>query len=199
MISALFLPQLTFLDGVRTQQSLWASPEVRQRGLQVDITPTAAGLQGMREYRIAFPTWSTAAAFCPAHLQHLTFDQLVDKNSNDVHMGCQVGKAYRVVLQEGDKGLLAFTTQARKKSNQKGEESPYDKVRRLSSPRAWDVALVPFPEDFAPLPTQAETGLACQVSAGFSLCTTAIFRWAGSLSLRAAVPRALAKVAADNT
>ena len=93
-------------------------------------------------------------------------------------MGCQVGKAYRVVLQEGDTGysvlalLLAFTTHARKKSNQKGEESPYDKVRRLSSPRAWDVALVdvalvPFPEDFAPLPTQAETGLACQVSWDF--------------------------------
>ena len=46
----------------------------------------------------------------------------------------------------------------------KGEKSPYDKVRRLSSPGAWDIALVPFPEDFAPLPTQAETGLACPVS-----------------------------------
>ena len=85
-------------------------------------------------------------------------------------MGCQVGKAYRVVLQEGDKCysvlaiLLAFSTQARKKSNQKGEESPIDKVLRLSSPRAWDVALIPFPEDFAPLPTQTETALPCMSS-----------------------------------
>ena len=37
----------------------------------------------------------------------------------------------------------------------------------MSSPRAWDVALAPFPEDFAPLPTQAETGLACPVSWNF--------------------------------
>ena len=53
-------------------------------------------------------------------------------------MGCQVGKVYRLVLQEGEGVhavlaiLLAFTTQARKKSNQKGEESPYDRVRRLT-------------------------------------------------------------------
>ena len=173
VILALFLPQLTFLDGARTQQSLWASPEVKQRGLQVDITPTAAGLQGMRKYRVVFPPWSTVAVFCPAHLQHLPFDQLAERNSNEVHMGCQVGKAYRVVLQEGDACfsvlalLLAFTTLAKKKSNQKGEESPYDKVRRLSSPRAWEVAFVPFRGDFAPLPTQAETGLACQVSWDF--------------------------------
>ena len=37
----------------------------------------------------------------------------------------------------------------------------------MSSPRAWDVAFVPFPEDFAPLPTQAETGLACPISWSF--------------------------------
>ena len=54
VILALFLPQLTFLDGARAQQSLWASPEVKQRGLQVDVTPTAAGLQGMHEHRITF-------------------------------------------------------------------------------------------------------------------------------------------------
>ena len=83
-----------------------------------------------------------------------------------------------MVLLEGDKCfsvlalLLSFTTQQRKKSSHKGEESTYDKVLRMSSPRAWEVALVPFPEDFAPLPTQAETGLACPVRWGFppSLC-----------------------------
>ena len=78
----------------------------------------------------------------------------------------------RLVLQEGERVhavlaiLLAFTTQARKKSSQKGEESPYDRVRRLSSPRSWDVALVP-PGDFAPLPTRTETGLACNVGWAF--------------------------------
>ena len=86
-------------------------------------------------------------------------------------MGCQEGKAYRAVLLEGDSCfsvlalLLAFTTQPRKKSNHKGDESTYDIVRRMSSPRAWDVAFVPFPEDFAPLPSQAENwlGMPCQL------------------------------------
>ena len=44
VILALFLPQLTFLEGTRTQQNLWASPAVKQRSLQVDITLTVAGL-----------------------------------------------------------------------------------------------------------------------------------------------------------
>ena len=88
-----------------------------------------------------FPPWSQAAVFCPAHLQHYDFEQLANSSSNQVHMGCQVGKAYRVVLLEGDSCfsvlalLLAFTTQPRKKSNQKGDEPTYDKVRRMSSPR----------------------------------------------------------------
>ena len=74
-----FLPQLTFLDGARAQQNLWTRSEAKQRGLQVDITPTMAGLKGMHEDHISFPPWSNAAAFCPAHLQHLTFDQLSQK------------------------------------------------------------------------------------------------------------------------
>ena len=78
-------------------------------------------------------------------------------------MGCQVGKAYRLVLQENDACysvlalLLAFVTPSRRK---KGEESLRDKLRRVSSPRHWDVALVPFPAD---PPATAETGLACPV------------------------------------
>ena len=93
----------------------------------------------MHEYRIAFPAWSQAAVFCPAHLQHNDLEQLANSSSNAVHMGCQVGKAYRMVLLEGDSCfsvlalLLAFTTQPRKKSSHKGEESPYDKVLRMST------------------------------------------------------------------
>ena len=161
VILALFLPQLTFVDGASARQDLWSSPTVRKYGLLVDITPTAAGLQGMHEYRIAFPSWSQAAIFCPAHLQSLDYEQLANSSSNAVHMGCQVGKAYRLVLQENDDCysvlalLLALATPSRKR---KGEESPSEKLRRISSPRNWDVALVPFPEDFAPPPTPAETG-----------------------------------------
>ena len=85
-------------------------------------------------------------------------------------MGCQVGKAYRLVLQENDPCysvlalLLAFVTPSRRK---KGEESLREKLRRMSSPRHWDVALVPFPEDFAPPPATAETGPACPVKWAF--------------------------------
>ena len=72
-------------------------------------------------------------------------------------------KAYRLVLEEHGTCysvlalLLAFVSPSDKR---KGEESPSEKLRRLSSPRHWDVALVPFPEDFAPLPTPTQTGLA---------------------------------------
>ena len=88
-------------------------------------------------------------------------------------MGCQVGKVYRLVLQSGEgvyavlAVLLTFATQARKKSSQNKEESSYDRVRRLSSPRSWDVALVPFPGDFVPLPTLQETGIAQEAEWGF--------------------------------
>ena len=158
-------PQASEQKGILLTSSQWTRPrratltKEQKYGLQVDITPTAAGLQGMHEYRVAFPSWSQAAVFCPAHLQHHDFEQLVNSSSNDVRMGCQVEKAYGAVLLEGDSCfavlalLLAFATQPRKKSSQKGEESTFDKVRRMASPRAWDVAFVPFPEDFAPLPT----------------------------------------------
>ena len=51
VILALFLPQLTFVDEATTRQELWSSSTVRKHGLVVDVTPTAAGLQGMHEYR----------------------------------------------------------------------------------------------------------------------------------------------------
>ena len=67
------------------------------------------------------------------------------------------GKCYSVLAL-----LLAFATPSRKR---KGDEAPSEKLRRLSSPRHWDVALVPFPEEFVPLPTSTETGLACPAPA----------------------------------
>lgn len=118
----------------------------------------------MHEYHISFPTWSTVAAFCPGSFQHLSFDDLYERGSSEVHIGCQVGKVYRLVLRNFDgvfavlAVLLAFATQARKKSSQRSTETAYDKVRRLSSPRSWEVVLAPFPGDFAPLPTLEETG-----------------------------------------
>ena len=172
VILALFLPQLTPVDSTRTQQFLWANPVVKQQGLEIDITPTAAGLQGMHEYHISFSNWSYIAMFCTEQLQHLGFEQLACRNSSEVRMGCQVGKGYRMVLQEGGRAysvlaiLLALTTRAKKKA-QKGEEPPLERIRRQSSPRSWDVALVPYPADFAPLPTQSETGLACPLDWGF--------------------------------
>ena len=164
VILALFLPQLTFVDEATTRQELWSSPTVRKFGLVVEVTPTATGLQGMREYRIAFPSGSQTAIFCPAHFQSCNFEQLASSPSSTVHMGSQAGKAYRIVLEEHGACysvlalLLAFVSPSRKR---KGDESPSEKLRRLSSPRHWDVALVPFPEDFVPLPTPTETGLAC--------------------------------------
>ena len=53
-VFVIFLPQLTFVDEATTRQELWSSPTVRKFGLVVDVTPTATGLQGMREYRMAF-------------------------------------------------------------------------------------------------------------------------------------------------
>ena len=58
---ALFLPQLAFVEEASARQDLWSSPTVRKYSLLVDITPTAAGLQGMHEDRIAFPSWSQMA------------------------------------------------------------------------------------------------------------------------------------------
>ena len=94
VILALFLPQLTFVDEATTRQELWSSPTVRKFGLVVDVTPTATGLQGMHEYRIAFPSGSQTAIFCPAHFQSCNFEQLASSPSSTVHMGSQAGKAY---------------------------------------------------------------------------------------------------------
>ena len=49
---------------------------------------------------------------------------------------------------------------------EKGEESLREKLRRMSSPRHWDVALV-LPRGLCPPPATAETGLACPVQWAF--------------------------------
>ena len=72
MTLALFLPQLPFADRARLDSRLWASPAIRRDDSEVQITPLAQGLRGMREYRIAFAAHSRAAAFCPPILQNGT-------------------------------------------------------------------------------------------------------------------------------
>ena len=119
----------------------------------------------MHEYRIAFAAHSCAAAFCPPSLQWCTFDQLIEMPPDDVHIGCQVGKVHRLVLLEKAEVyailvvLLEFVPQTRKKIKRDTTESHRDKAARQSSPRSWEVAFIPFPATFAPLPTQEETGM----------------------------------------
>ena len=98
VILALFLPQLTFVDEATTRQDLWSSPTVRKFGLVVDVTPTAR-IAG-HACRVAFPSGSQSAIFCPAHFQSCNFEQLASSPSSAVHMGSQAGKAYRIVLEE---------------------------------------------------------------------------------------------------
>ena len=139
----------------------------------VEVEPRAPS-QCASTWRPKLPSAQTAI-FCPAHFQSCNFEQLASSPSSTVHMGSQAGKAYRIVLEEHGACysvlalLLAFVSPSRKR---KGDESPSEKLRRLSSPRHWDVALVPFPEDFVPLPTPTETGLACPAPWAFppSLC-----------------------------
>lgn len=106
-----------FLKGLEPSK---ACGQVQQYATRIEITPTAAGLPGMHEYHVFF-----------------RFDHLFERPSDEVHIGCQVGKVYRLVLQDHEGVyLLAFATHAKRKSNRNGQ-------RR--SPRSWEVAPVPFP------------------------------------------------------
>ena len=118
----------------------------------------------MHEYRIAFPAHSRAAAFCPPDLQNSSFDHLTSLPPENIHIGCQVGKVYRIVFSEENAVyallgvLLEFV--ATKEKIQTGSTETYEEVAaRQSSPRSWVVAVIPFPEAFAPLPSQEETGM----------------------------------------
>ena len=55
--------------------------------------------------------------------------------------------------------LLEFVAQPKKKSRQGTNETYEEHAARQSSPRSWVVAVIPFPEAFAPLPSQKETGM----------------------------------------
>ena len=50
--------------------------------------------------------------------------------------------------------LLELVPQAKKKSKKEVPEAHRDKAARQSSPLSREVAYIPFPESFAPLPTQ---------------------------------------------
>ena len=89
-------------------------------------------------------------------------------------MGCQAEKAPQSCAAGRGHMLfsvlalpLTFTAQARKKSNQKGEESLHDKVPRMSSSRLGMLPSCSLSWRLSLLPTQAETGLACPVSWNF--------------------------------
>ena len=108
VILALFLPQLTFVDEATTRQELWSSPTVRKFGPVVEVTPTATGLQGMHEYRIAFPSRSQTAIFCLAHFQSCNFEQPASSPSSTVHVGSQAEKAHRIVFGGARRVLLSL-------------------------------------------------------------------------------------------
>ena len=165
VILALFLPQLPFAEGAKLDGRLWSSPAIRRDDNEVQITPIAQGLQGMHEYKIAFAAHSRAAAFCSPELQNCRFEHLTSLPSEKIHIGCQVGKVYRIVLRENYRvyallvALLEFVTQPKKKSKQGSTETWEEVAVRQSSPRSWLVAYIPTPESFAPLPTQDEIGM----------------------------------------
>ena len=147
VILALFLPQLPFAEGAKLDGRLWSSPAIRRDDSEVQITPLAQGLQSMHECKIAFAAHSRAAAFCSPDLQNYTFEQLTSLPSEKIHIGCQVGKVYRVVLREDHTAcallvvLLEFVTQPKKKSKQRATETWEETAARQSSPRSWVVAV----------------------------------------------------------
>ena len=142
----------------------------------VHITPVAQGLQGMHDYKIAFATQTRAAAFVSLEQPVSSFEYLTTLPSENIHIGCQVGKVYRIVLREDHRVyallvvLLEYVTQPKKKSRQGSNESREELAVRQSSPRSWTVAYIPTPETFAPLPTQAELGVATPIQWALPPC-----------------------------
>ena len=176
VILALFLPQLTFAEGARLEGGLWSSPSISREESMVHITPIAQGLQGMHEYKIAFATHSRAAAFVSPEQPVSSFDYLTTLPSEHIHIGCQVGKVYRLVLREDYRVyallvvLLEYVTQPKKKSRQGSDQSKEELAVRQSSPRSWTVAYIPTPQTFAPLPTQAELGVTIPIQWALPPC-----------------------------
>ena len=140
VILALFLPQLTFAEGAKLDCKLWYSPVISNELTMIHVTPIAQGLQGMHEYKIAFPHNSRAAAFVSPEQPVQNFDSLATLSSEQIHIGSQVGRVYRLVLREGSQVfallvvLLEYVTQPKKRSKQgslesKGLEWPTKKIQ----------------------------------------------------------------------
>ena len=85
------------------------------------------------------------------------FESLATLPSDQIHIGSQVGRVYRLVLREDRRVyallmvLLEFVTQPKKRSKQGSFESKEELAVRQSSPKSWTVAFIPTPETFAPL------------------------------------------------
>ena len=176
VILALFLPQLPFAEGAQLAMHLWTSPVVRRQETIVQVTPVAQGLRDMDEYRIAFPTHSGASIFCAQEPTEQQYRQLFSMPSDKVHVGCQVGKVYRIIVREHAEALallgvlLEYTPQPKKRSKQGGEETLEESTARHSSPRAWVIAVIPVPDAFAPLPTSGELGMNIDTKWGLPAC-----------------------------
>ena len=172
VILALFLPQLTFAEGAKLDCKLWYSPVISNELTMIHVTPIAQGLQGMREYKIAFTHNSRAAAFVSPEQPVQNFDSLATLSSEQIHIGSQVGRVYRLVLREGSQVfallvvLLEYVTQPKKRSKQGSLESKEELAARQSSPKSWTVAYIPTTETFAPLPTGAEVVVNTQIQWG---------------------------------
>ena len=145
-------------------------------GYNSQATPLAQGLRDMDEYRVAFPTHSGASIFCAHVPTELQYRQLYSMPSDKVHVGCQVGKVYRIIVREHAEAiamlgvLLEYTPQPKKKSKQGGEETFEESTARHSSPRAWVTAVIPVPDAFAPLPTPGELGMNIDIKWGLPAC-----------------------------
>ena len=158
----------------RTQIVLEASRQavVSNEATVIHVTPIAQGLQGMREYKIAFSPNSRAAAFVSPEQTAQDFESLAMLPSEQIHIGSQVGRVYRLALREEGQVfallvvLLEYVTQPKKRSRQGSLESKEELAARQSSPKSWTVAYIPTPETFAPLPTSAEIGVNTQVRWG---------------------------------
>ena len=163
---------MTFADGAKLDGKLWYSPAISQDASTIHVTPLAQGLQGMREYKIAFAAHSRAAAFVSPDQPMYNFESLATLPSDQIHIGSQVGRVYRLVLREDRRVyallmvLLEFVTQPKKRSKQGSFESKEELAVRQSSPKSWTVAFIPTPETFAPLPAKSEVGVTVEIQWG---------------------------------
>ena len=114
----------------------------------------------MHEYKTAFAPNSRAAAFVSPEQPIQSFESLAALPSEQIHIGSQVGRVYRLVLREGSQVFALLVVL------QGSLESKEELAVRQSSPKSWTVAYIPTPEAFAPLPTAAEVVVNTQIQWG---------------------------------